>query len=736
MMGRYSFITTTLYYFVSMGVILNTTHANLVDPANFTVTHFNCGFDEASGLQPDNPSIDCGAFSGAQLWFNPSGALLRTDGSGNLVITPGAQASAPDKHFTRTHGGAWPGINQAALSAGTAIAVFEIVFTYEAGSSPSSVLHPRGSFFVMDMSTSRISDPVEVDKQTGSIFFGTGSSQAWSSGRINDFAPGNWVFRGEQSNVSFTDGVKATARILIDPNQDGPNGSSTMLRLFEVNPDIDGSGVWTEIVPVGPLATRIRSQDRVTGCCGEGAIPSGPPGGDHLHLQITNHDNEVGGANMLVDRLRVYEISHLGSGPPPTPTPTATPTPMPTPTPPPARFDYSTMITDNSGLGRSHLMGVHDVKDFGAVADCQFIINATISAGSHILSSGSNPFVAEDVGKSIVVGNAGGSSANLVTTIAAFTDSGHVVLSDAASTNANSTMVQWGTDNTLAINNAIAGLTAGGTVWLGPGYYLVDSINLTDADSVNFVGAGWGNNAPNRGTVLVPMTGNYPVLDLTASGGTKIENLKIGTTRSPVTGRVGILLAPAAGNNWAHLITLGHVFITGSWSSSALYVYGVGDSSIWDCNFWNFVDSKYPMYFGCDNIDNVASRYQTIVTGSVLCGNWHISKFEAHNFRAHGPSTGSAIRMRGAGVMNFEAGLIDSSSVNGNISAEVSSNGTPCFRHVYTMCNFYTEGDTKPVHSINVPSGTYDRVTFINPSFTTSGAAVSGSITYEGFSTP
>ena len=144
-------ITVVLFFFLGFAPFLNTIRASLVDPANITVTHFDCGFDEAAGLPPDNPSIDCGAFSGAQLLFKPSGTLLQTDGLGNLVIAPGAQATAPAEYYTKTHGGAWPGINQADLGAGTNIAVFEIVFTYEAGSNPASVLHPRGSFLVMDM---------------------------------------------------------------------------------------------------------------------------------------------------------------------------------------------------------------------------------------------------------------------------------------------------------------------------------------------------------------------------------------------------------------------------------------------------------------------------------------------------------------------------------------------------------------------------------------------------------
>ncbi|NQY92392.1 MAG: hypothetical protein HRT46_12165, partial [Deltaproteobacteria bacterium] len=219
------------------------------------------------------------------------------------------------------------------------------------------------------------------------------------------------------------------------------------------------------------------------------------------------------------------------------------------------------------------LTGVHDVSEFGAVADCRFLENAEITAGSRILSAPSNPFSAADIGKTIVVAHAGASGASLVTTIADCTEPGQVILSDAASSEANTTKVHWGTDNTKAINDAIAGLTAGGVVWLGPGNYLVSSINLTAVHSISFVGASWGINAPDEGTVLVPMNGDFPVLDLTGSGGVKVENLQIGTTRSAVTGRVGILAAQTPGNA-SSLVTLEHVFITGSWSSSALYVHG------------------------------------------------------------------------------------------------------------------------------------------------------------------
>ena len=147
------------------------------------------------------------------------------------------------------------------------------------------------------------------------------------------------------------------------------------------------------------------------------------------------------------------------------------------------------------------------------------------------------------------------------------------------------------------------------------------------------------------------------------------------------------------------------------------------------------------MYFGRDNADNVTSRYLTIANGSVGCGNWHVSKFEAHNIKVAGPSVGAAIRMRGAGAMHFQAGLLDSSSIHGIISAETTADGTGCFRTVCTMCTFYTEGDTKAAHAIHVPNDTSPDATFaglslLGASFTVSGSVASGRVEYAGFFTP
>ena len=82
-----------------------------------------------------------------------------------------------------------------------------------------------------------------------------------------------------------------------------------MMRRFEVNPDVLGAGTWMEIVPVDsepPPVTgqQLRSQERaVTG-------DHGSVSGDHLHPWVGNWDCD--GIDMLVDRLRVYQVSQLG----------------------------------------------------------------------------------------------------------------------------------------------------------------------------------------------------------------------------------------------------------------------------------------------------------------------------------------------------------------------------------------------------------------------------------------
>lgn len=95
---------------------------------------------------------------------------------------------------------------------------------------------------------------------------------------------------------------------------------------------------------------------------------------------------------------------------------------------------------------------VFNVKDYGALGDGQMVLDGAMTSGSAALACvTSHLFTAGDVGKPIMVKGAGPTGVTtLSTTIASFTDSGHVTLSTTASANISSAVVMWGTDDSAA----------------------------------------------------------------------------------------------------------------------------------------------------------------------------------------------------------------------------------------------------------------------------------------------
>lgn len=111
-----------------------------------------------------------------------------------------------------------------------------------------------------------------------------------------------------------------------------------------------------------------------------------------------------------------------------------------------------------------------------AAADAKAATGGAITSGTAILTvSGGDQFTAGDVGKSIWVPGAGASGAALASTIAAWTSSTEVTLTDNASATVSGKKVAWGTDDTAAVRAATAALIAagGGRIEHGAGRYLV-----------------------------------------------------------------------------------------------------------------------------------------------------------------------------------------------------------------------------------------------------------------------
>jgi hypothetical protein len=119
--------------------------------------------------------------------------------------------------------------------------------------------------------------------------------------------------------------------------------------------------------------------------------------------------------------------------------------------------------------------GIFNVKTFGAIGDSQMVFDGACAIGSHVVTSPiAGPFAPGDVGKIIWLTDASsGATAMPVTTITGFTDAHTVTCAAAATANAVSCALGWGTqDDTLAFvatfNASIAGMI-GGDVGSGPG---------------------------------------------------------------------------------------------------------------------------------------------------------------------------------------------------------------------------------------------------------------------------
>jgi len=107
---------------------------------------------------------------------------------------------------------------------------------------------------------------------------------------------------------------------------------------------------------------------------------------------------------------------------------------------------------------------------FDVVADVVEVDYFGIGAGSKTLNSASPVFSAGDVGKTVVVRNAGPGLQPLITTIASYTNATRVVLTDAAGTARDGTSGYFGT------NNAVPAIIAGQTLVLPAGKWLTTAL--------------------------------------------------------------------------------------------------------------------------------------------------------------------------------------------------------------------------------------------------------------------
>ena len=124
----------------------------------------------------------------------------------------------------------------------------------------------------------------------------------------------------------------------------------------------------------------------------------------------------------------------------------------------------ATWAPESGGSGDYNAPYFMVVENYGALVDGLVVQDGVMTASSADLAcTTSTPFSSGDVGKSISVVGAGAGGDVLVTTILTFTNSGHVVLAAAASTDTSAAQVIFGTDDTAAWNNAMADIQTAGT---------------------------------------------------------------------------------------------------------------------------------------------------------------------------------------------------------------------------------------------------------------------------------
>ncbi len=109
--------------------------------------------------------------------------------------------------------------------------------------------------------------------------------------------------------------------------------------------------------------------------------------------------------------------------------------------------------------------GWFNVKAYGALGDTiAYVATTSITSGAATLTVTAGTFAAGDVGKTIVVPGAGAAGADLKTTISAVGSTTSITLAANASTTLTSASktLTYGTDDTTAINSAIAALNTAG----------------------------------------------------------------------------------------------------------------------------------------------------------------------------------------------------------------------------------------------------------------------------------
>jgi hypothetical protein len=377
-------------------------------------------------------------------------------------------------------------------------------------------------------------------------------------------------------------------------------------------------------------------------------------------------------------------------------------------------FNSTTIVKDGGFACPSTgpaVPGMANVKSpvYGAKGDAAFCGNggdAAITNGTGALSANCITFTTADVGKTVNVAGAGAAGAAYSGTITAFVSAHAVTVSPNASTTVTGAAIEYGTDDTVAIQAAITAVTAsGGCVYLPSSKYFVKRLNATGLGRFCMV----GDTAPSS-YLIANAAQDYSgsaghVLDLTGSGYVYLSGFSIGWQingqYAVAQPQSGIFMSQIAGNP-SNLININEVRVTGKYTAAAVYNNAVASSQIKDSQFFNFVSgaglNRAAVIMTASNVLSLTSAFQTVTAPGTDCSDWTITGTEVHSFNN---TTGSAawfdtctdIRVLGS---NWSAGG----------AQYIRGTGTNA-RFAFYGTTFQTESDpTTPTNLWNQTAGT------------------------------
>ena len=198
-------------------------------------------------------------------------------------------------------------------------------------------------------------------------------------------------------------------------------------------------------------------------------------------------------------------------------------------------------------------------------------------------------------------------------------------------------------------------------------------------------------------TRLVPTAAMAVILDLSGSRAA-LHDFSIGDWTQPSVPPVagmGVLLA-ATTTGASDMVLFDHVYITGRYSTAALYNYGVSSSSCLKSAFYNYhPDWGAAMKFSANNTSGVLSPFKTLLGGWLSTSDWSFVGCEIHRF-TQSPYV-PTLDLDAVGAITFFGGNISGIWPGGGNSAYVVFEGAgPSKAITFVGTSFYTDAPNHP----------------------------------------